>query len=54
MYNLLKTPSLTLLSDAVSNADHDKVIKIYIFSKIGGLADILGPIITLVAKKFKT
>ena len=32
LYNFLKTPGLTLLSDAVFNADYDKIIKIYIFS----------------------
>ena len=53
MYNFLKTPGLTLLSDAVFNADHDKIIKIYIFSKIGGPAGILGAIITLVARNSK-
>ena len=36
LYNFLKTPGLTLLSDAVFNADHDKIIKIYIFSKNWG------------------
>ena len=28
LYNFLKTPRLTLLADAVFNADHDKIIKI--------------------------
>ena len=47
MYNFLKTPGLTLLSDAVFNAKHDKINKIYIFlKKLGAPACILGPIIT--------
>ena len=53
MYNFLKNPGLTLLSDAVFNADHDKIIKIYIFQKIGGPAGMLGAIITFVAKNSK-
>ena len=36
LHNFLKMPSLTRLSDAVFNADHDKIIKIYIFSKNWG------------------
>ena len=32
LYNVLKTPGHTLLSDAVFNADHDKIIK-FTFSK---------------------
>ena len=54
MYKFLKTLGLTFLSDAFFNADNDKIIKIYIFSKNGGPAGILDAIITLVAKKFKT
>ena len=53
LYNFSKTPRLTHLSDAIFNADHDKIIKIYIFSKDGGPACIFGPIITYVAKNFK-
>ena len=51
MYNFLKTSGLIPLSDAVFIADHDKIIKMYIFSNIDGPAGILGAIITLVAKK---
>ena len=51
LYNFWKTPGLTLLSDAVFNADHDSIIKINIFLKNGAPAGILGAIITLVAKK---
>ena len=36
LYNFLKTPGFNLLSDAVLNADHDKIIKINIFQNIGG------------------
>ena len=46
LYNFLKMSGLTLISDAVFNADHDEIIKIYIFSKLGAPAHILGPIIT--------
>ena len=53
LYNFSKTPGLTPLSDAVFNADHDKIIKIYISQKLGG-AGILCAIIALVAKKIKT
>ena len=53
MYNFLKTPSLTLLANAVFSTDHDKIIKFYIFSQNWGLACILGAIIILVAKKTK-
>ena len=31
MYNSSKAPGLTPLSDEVFSADHDKIIKIYIF-----------------------
>ena len=33
---VLKTPGLTILSDAIFNPDYDKIIKIYIFSNILG------------------
>ena len=33
--NFVKMPGLTLLSDSVFNAYHDKIIKIHIFSKKG-------------------
>ena len=46
LYNFLKTPGHTPLSDATVNADHEKIIKINIFlKKFGVLAHIFGPII---------
>ena len=36
LYNFRKMPGLTILSDAVFNADYDKIITIYTFSKNWG------------------